>query len=81
MAVTIKIDRGVPPPGRQGVRNIKYPFKLMKVGESFFVPKEETETSNVRTASYYAARTYGMKFNTAIVEEKGVWGIRVWRVK
>jgi hypothetical protein len=70
----IKIDKGVPAPNEHWSRNrVKYPFKSMEVGDSFF-----TETSRVAVTSAACgyARRNGVKFTTR--SENG--GTRVWRI-
>ena len=69
--MTIKIESGVPIPPKPG-----YPFKQLKVGESFFLD----ESSNERILRIQAASTgtrLGRKFSVRKVEG----GFRIWRVK
>jgi hypothetical protein len=68
----IKIERGVPLPEKRGLYN-KYPFKQMKVGDSFIVPID----ARIYAAASWAGTRNGMKFST----RKNGTCIRVWRVK
>ena len=64
----IKVVSNVPMPENRG----KYPFKEMKVGDSFFFNGLQARAA--ATASN-AAKRYGFKFATR-KEEKGA---RIWR--
>ena len=64
----ITIDKNVPFPGR-ALRST-YPFKDMKVGDSFFVP--DRQTIFVRSAE----KGLGFTFRARRVDG----GVRVWRV-
>lgn len=67
------IESNVPIPSPQ------FPFKQMKKGDSFFVPKE-TAPKAVNALASYKNHSYA-KFQTRQVTEKGRSGIRIWRVK
>ena len=54
----------------------KYPFKQMKVGQSFFVPCTEENAKKVRTSISSSARSAKVRHVTRIAEG----GLRVWRV-
>ena len=54
-------------------RATKYPFKMMEVGDSFLIPKDEIVTPN---QAHSAAKSAGVKVRTRM--EKG--GMRVWRI-
>jgi hypothetical protein len=71
-----KIDKGVPIPSRKmggngGGRPPFYPCQSMDVGDSFFLP-------NKKVFSYVS---HNRKFETRKIEENGIKGLRVWRVK
>lgn len=71
--MSIAIDRGIPLPEVRKFNN--YPYKEMKVGESFFVPAISVKlmcNNNIRMN-----KSTGMKF-TARKEKDGV---RVWRIE
>jgi len=69
-----KIDKNyaIPPLMRS-----KFPFREMKVGDSFFVPKKEkVPTSNVRCAAESWKKSHpGFTYASRTVEG----GLRVWR--
>lgn len=68
----IKIDKNIPMPKLK----IHYPFKELEIGDSFFVPgKKITDFGG----SINNAKP--KKFTLKSVEEKGVKGIRIWRIK
>lgn len=81
----IEIEKNVPIPARKSsVRNKKYPFELMEVGDSFFVPERSVKTFGSTVSA--AARRTGYKFATRQTAEHGqfgerVEGVRVWRVE
>jgi hypothetical protein len=75
------IERGIPMPGAEAKRlpgKTKYPFAAMRVGDSFFVPKRQTNAISATAAPY---QQNGRKFSCRATKEKGVSGVRVWRVK
>ncbi len=66
------IDKDVPLPAKATVgRKSKYPFDLMEVGDSFFVPGKVRMASTVGQAS----RRLGRRF----VWNEETSGVRVWR--
>ena len=67
--IPIESDRAMPAP-----RNSKYPFRSMKIGDSFFVADNSGRVRS--TACVFAARNPDYKFSTR--QENG--GYRVWRV-
>ena len=69
MATVYKVEKGVPCPGRHG---IKYPFREMAVGDSFFVPNGERNSIGVS-----AVKILG-KGNFTIRSVDG--GVRAWRL-
>jgi hypothetical protein len=71
--MTIKIDQNIPFPSVAS----RYPFGEMERGESFFVPNGRTSTI---TTAKHAAKLEGRKFSARAVEEKGIKGVRVWRI-
>jgi hypothetical protein len=78
------IDHAVPLPsmaGKQGAKP-KYPFASMKVGDSFFAPGDHaTCQKTVVSSSWSYGRAHGKKFATSTVEENGISGVRIWRIK
>jgi hypothetical protein len=72
-APEIQIDKGIPlPPQRR--RPMKYPWRTLKVGESFFVPERTAAefSGNVRSAK----KKTGHRYTTRTVDG----GVRVWRL-
>jgi len=68
------VEKNIPIPlvrGGKGLR--KWPIDKMEVGDSFF----SLEYGGVRKS----AKILGIKITTRQVEEDGVKGIRVWRIK
>ena len=68
----VKIDKGVPIPDYK-TKPAKYPWKDMKVGDSFLSDKP---TINITGAVQQAQRKWKMKFT---IRKEGK-GCRVWRV-
>ena len=74
-----QLESGVPTP--PSVRTVvKYPFKHMNVGDSFFIT---ADTAKLRQTVASAAGAYklnhtGWGYVTRVVSEKGVSGVRVW---
>lgn len=68
-----KIDKGIPIPSR-----MKYPFHMMRVGDSFHV---KFRTPNMRMVSKItsAASSYGRKHGHKYVSKADKDGLRVWR--
>ena len=71
------IDKGVPLPGDGGGRkhgSTKYPFRQMKVGDSFLIDEDQR-------SSIYAAAIYqlGKKGQITVRAEPGTERFRVWR--
>jgi hypothetical protein len=69
------IESNVPPPGGPVGRPVKYPFLLLNVGQSFYVPLGDRKTISV-CASRVGTRM-GRTFTVRQVEG----GVRAWRVK
>lgn len=77
----IIVEYGIPMPGsRSGLR--KYPFELMKIGDSFFVPTlksfNSTQASLLRSAADFAKNH---KPNARFVTRRTASGVRIWRVE
>jgi hypothetical protein len=68
----IELSREVPIPAIKH-RAPKYPYYQMLVGESFFVPRQ-----NVNSTDW--ARVTGFKFRTHRCVEDGVTGMRIFRI-
>lgn len=77
MADEIKIDKGVPVPGRRHEILRRYPWRSMAIGDSFFVPNCP---DTVRKGFSAAASAANIKIMSRTVRENDVSGIRVWRI-
>lgn len=79
MSNEIKVDHGIKLPLTHAA-NRKYPWDDLKIGDSFFVGG--ISQSNVRVPGMMAAARIGngCKFTARKVTEKGIVGVRVWRV-
>ena len=84
----IKVEKGVPIPPRRwrggGPRggDPKYPWPLMEVGDSFFIPthsRDEAILMNLKIGSSATTymRKHGVKFTARSLDD----GVRYWRVK
>lgn len=73
-----KIERNVPVPKSTAGARAKYPFREMKIGDSFFAPATQGMNRNriASAATYFGIRHPGYRFSIRKVE--GGW--RVWRV-
>lgn len=71
----IQIDKGIPIPKTEKDNHLKntYPFKTMKIGESFLLPKA---VNTARSYAFKAAKLFKMKFVVKAVKE----GVRIWRI-
>lgn len=81
------IERGIPIPARKkslGAKQ-KYPFRQMKVGDSFFVPNKLVQRfyPTIRYAEQSIAKATGAKvrFHIAKWKNGSVEGVRCWREK
>lgn len=77
MTKAIEIEDGIEAPAARTAYVTKYPFRKMKVGQSFWIAEER---KRVEPAASQCGRRYGMKFICRKMENGGEWGIRVWRV-
>lgn len=70
-----KIEKNIEYPRN---KDRKYPFSVMKVGDSFFVPSADIKNRGIiaNNAYNYAKRT-GKKFRTQTTKDGGV---RCWRI-
>lgn len=71
--MTIEVDKNIPiPPEKK--RNV-YPYKVMNVGESFYIPEGKLQI--VCNANYRSGKQLGRKF----IARKENEGVRVWRTE
>jgi hypothetical protein len=74
----MKIEKGIPMPGRNKPRNTKYPWEQMEeVGDSFLVP------SDAGVATFRAtAHNYGLRHNKKFtIRAVGGGRYRCWRTE
>ena len=72
-----KIDKDIPIPkisGRTGCPP-KYPFRMMEVGDSFFIAGKSA------TISGLFLRYMPRKFTCRSVVENDISGVRIWRIE
>lgn len=69
------IEKGIEIPKSQK-KNLKYPFRNMEIGDSFFVEKDR-RLAAYSIVSQFARQNPPMKFTTRVVDG----GVRVWRIQ
>lgn len=75
--MSFEIDSNVPIPSPQATgRHSRYPFREMKIGDSFLVPNEHDSVRVRSSASYFGIRNKEYRF----IVRKDTGGVRVWRV-
>jgi len=86
--MSIKIDKNIPIPLDTRGGAFTGPFQDMEVNDSFFVGLLKGKTKKQMLAKMrHAYRNYAKKQNpepkytAKILEEKGVAGVRVWRLR
>ena len=76
----IKIEKGIPVP-KNTTRKSKYPFREMKVGDSFFIKENEdvkkAQRKMAAVAHMFSKKNSEYKFKTQAFDT----GVRVWRIK
>jgi hypothetical protein len=73
----IVIESNIPMPGKFGIRTAKYPFKKMKIGDSFYFEGMHRTTIYQYAKSFAKRNNLSWKFATR-QENKGH---RIWRIK
>ncbi len=73
-----KIEKGIPIPlnWRGRVGSNMYPYMLMEVGDSFFIPSVDGKKVHISGAYKVWAKKSGFRFSSRRVDN----GIRVWRI-
>ena len=72
-----EIEKGIEI-GKLRGKDVSYPFKMMDIGDSFFVPCEKGKTEAVqRSVSQCARHRKPFKFATRQLED----GVRCWRIE
>lgn len=74
----IEIEKGVPMPADAGQGPSKYPWALMEIGDSFFVPNGD-RVATVRQQAAKKGGQLGRKFTVSAKGQNG--GVRVWRTE
>lgn len=77
------IDKDVPVSNSNKGAHSKYPWSVMGVGDSFFVPLDGRDYRRVQSSLLGSGTRQFLSggVRTSKVTEGGVVGIRVWRVK
>ena len=71
------VEHDIPLPPKRS-RAGKYPFWLMKVGDSFFVPTtERIHIQRIAASMSMESKRHGGKYTLRVIED----GVRVWRIK
>jgi hypothetical protein len=75
------VDKGIPLERKRSA-SVRFLFDKMKIGDSFYIPKEDQDPLAVPASVYSAAnsynRTHGTKIKMAIRKDNG--GTRVFRI-
>ncbi len=76
-----KITRGDGKPEKEawGVKNMRYPWKFMRIGDSFFVPGMHITRMGERICQRHKVSPDHYTSRTTRVN--GMWGTRVWRTE
>ena len=76
----IKIDKNIPIPAKGTRGNPKYPFKSMKIGDSFSVSldKEAMAHNRINVATNRQHRTTDRRYTIRTLKSSNE--IRVWRI-
>lgn len=70
--MTYEIEKDIPSPKLNGKGKSKYPFALMKVGDSFFIQIKKPPHQIYGMAKYHKTKVCMQKEND---------GYRVWRIE
>ena len=81
--MVVKIEKGVPLPVNRLVREPLYPFDDMSVGDSFFVPEENTvERFRLHgKLAQHKGRSEAKKNGAVFTIRSVTGGVRVWRLQ
>ena len=82
--IEITIDKDVPMRRDKKRSGSKYPFEKMDIGDSFAIPIESSDPTDVQRRLSSAARrmkSQGKNFSTRTLTEGGVRVVRIWRVE
>jgi hypothetical protein len=78
--VSYEVEKGVPVPPKASART-RYPFRVLRVGESFFVPDDGKKELQNRVMGCVPKDLTKGQFCSRIAERDGVKGVRVWRIQ
>jgi hypothetical protein len=71
------IDKNIPHPN---FNRVKYPFKDMEVGDSFFVPLDGVDALTIKNRLNCAVRDNSLKLSFKFAQKRENNGYRVWRI-
>ena len=76
----IKIDKNVPLPEKGTMITPKYPYKDMKIGDSFSVSlaKEPTAYNRINVATHKQQKTTNRRYTMRTIKSSNE--VRVWRI-
>ncbi len=74
------VEHGVPVEGIASKRN-KYPWRKLKVGDSFFVPGDDWEIKSMMNSLTSCKNWATYKTGFRFVMRSVLGGIRIWRVQ
>jgi hypothetical protein len=88
MITVVLIDDDVPiPPQTRGpgaTKGMKFqpriPLSRMKLGQSIFVPEHYIDGKKLGNRIARATRLHGYRYTRRAWQEKGVLGLRIWRI-
>jgi hypothetical protein len=73
------VDSNITLPNHKSPFKKRYPISQLQVGESLFVA--DVKINNIYNTVKYWADKLGAKFTVRTLEEDGIRGVRVWRMK
>lgn len=80
-----KIEKNIEIPLIRRGRDSCYPFKDLKIGDSFFVEGDKKKAGNVRGCMNWFKSKHGFVFASRFRKEnkngKTIIGIRIWRIE
>ena len=71
-----EVRKDVPMPNKGSGGCAKYPWRTLKVGDSFFVPRTDLKREGHRPVP---SKNIGIKVMTRKWCEDKVWGVMIWR--
>lgn len=80
MAIKIETGINIPPRG-QSPKSRKYPWREMRIGQSFCIHSEQPARAALQARLVNAAYNIHQRTTMRFVTRRVVDGVRVWRVK